>query len=221
MYPWDESDASTSARIDDNLEQLLIQLPQEALLEDIEDPLELARAWHRSTLEGVALEEPDVAGGFRGEGSPTSRLRTYEVVVGRGVIGANLACVPHTEVSNELMRFARQLTAKLKRLEDRIPLRGDIGVTSHGETATLKCAAWIHGEWIRIHPFADGNGRTARIWCNWILLRFGQPPLVGLRPRPEGRPHGGQTLYDAAAIQSMAGSHFLMEVYLREELDAF
>jgi len=221
VYPWDESDASTSARIDDNLDRLLIQLPQEALLENIEDPLDLVRAWHRSTLEGVALEDPEVAGGFRGEGGPTSRLHTCEVVVGQGVIGANLACVPHAEVFNELARFARQLKTRLKKLEERIPLRLEVGITMHGEASTLKCAAWAHGEWIRIHPFADGNGRTARIWCNWILLRFGQPPLVGLRPRPEGRPHGGASLYDAAAIQSMAGSHFLMEMYLREELDAF
>jgi fido (protein-threonine AMPylation protein) len=221
VYPWDESDASTSAQIDDNLERLLIQLPQEALEENVEDPLDLARMWHRRTLEGISLEEPDVAGGFRGEGGPTSQLRTCEVVVGHGVIGANLAGVPYADVANELARFVRQLKARLARLEQRIPLRADVGLTMHGEAATLKCAAWAHGEWIRIHPFADGNGRSARIWCNWILLRFGQPPLVGLRPRPEGRRHGSGTLYDAAAIQSMAGSHFLMEVYLREELDAF
>jgi len=39
---------------------------------------------------------------------------------------------------------------------------------------------------VRIHPFANGNGRTARLWANSLAMRFGLPPFVGLRPRPEG-----------------------------------
>ncbi len=39
-------------------------------------------------------------------------------------------------------------------------------------------ASKFHYEFIRIHPFDDGNGRTARILMNFILLRFGYPPVV-------------------------------------------
>ncbi|MFP5345434.1 MAG: Fic family protein [Actinomycetes bacterium] len=42
----------------------------------------------------------------------------------------------------------------------------------------------MHGEWVRIHPFADGTGRTARIWVTWLLLRYGLPTFVTLEPRP-------------------------------------
>ncbi|MFP5232432.1 MAG: Fic family protein [Acidobacteriota bacterium] len=42
----------------------------------------------------------------------------------------------------------------------------------------------VHAEWIRIHPFANGNGRTARLWANLVAMRYGLPPSIRLRPRP-------------------------------------
>ncbi|MFZ1695087.1 MAG: Fic family protein, partial [Flavobacteriales bacterium] len=36
----------------------------------------------------------------------------------------------------------------------------------------------FHREFVSIHPFNDGNGRTARIFSNVILLRLGYPPLI-------------------------------------------
>ncbi|WP_081663220.1 Fic family protein [Flavobacterium subsaxonicum] len=39
-------------------------------------------------------------------------------------------------------------------------------------------AAEFHYKFIRIHPFDDGNGRTARILMNFILMKFGYPPVI-------------------------------------------
>ncbi len=39
-------------------------------------------------------------------------------------------------------------------------------------------AAEFHYKFIRIHPFDDGNGRTARILMNFILMEFGYPPVI-------------------------------------------
>ncbi|WP_310555355.1 Fic family protein [Flavobacterium sp.] len=39
-------------------------------------------------------------------------------------------------------------------------------------------AAEFHYKFIRIHPFDDGNGRTARIIMNFILMKFGYPPVI-------------------------------------------
>ena len=39
-------------------------------------------------------------------------------------------------------------------------------------------AAEFHYNFIRIHPFDDGNGRTARLIMNFILMRFGYPPVI-------------------------------------------
>ncbi len=36
----------------------------------------------------------------------------------------------------------------------------------------------FHLKYIRIHPFYDGNGRTARIFMNLILIAFGYPPVI-------------------------------------------
>lgn len=36
----------------------------------------------------------------------------------------------------------------------------------------------FHREYVTIHPFHDGNGRTARIFSNLLLMRFGFPPVV-------------------------------------------
>lgn len=39
-------------------------------------------------------------------------------------------------------------------------------------------AFWFHLEYVSIHPFYDGNGRTARIFSNLILIACGYPPLI-------------------------------------------
>lgn len=39
-------------------------------------------------------------------------------------------------------------------------------------------AALAHHEFVRIHPFDDGNGRGARLLMNLILMRTGLPPAV-------------------------------------------
>ena len=39
-------------------------------------------------------------------------------------------------------------------------------------------AAEFHYKFIRIHPFDDGNGRTVRILMNFILMKFGLPPVI-------------------------------------------
>lgn len=36
----------------------------------------------------------------------------------------------------------------------------------------------FHRDYVTIHPFHDGNGRTARIFSNLLLMRFGYPPVV-------------------------------------------
>jgi len=39
-------------------------------------------------------------------------------------------------------------------------------------------ACYLHGEFVKIHPFVDGNGRTARLLLNFELIQSGYPPVV-------------------------------------------
>ncbi|TVQ47867.1 MAG: Fic family protein [Saprospirales bacterium] len=42
-------------------------------------------------------------------------------------------------------------------------------------------AAWFHHRLVHIHPFFDGNGRTARLAMNLILMKKGFPPAIILK----------------------------------------
>lgn len=39
-------------------------------------------------------------------------------------------------------------------------------------------ATLLHGEFVKIHPFIDGNGRTARLLLNFELMRCGYTPVI-------------------------------------------
>jgi len=41
----------------------------------------------------------------------------------------------------------------------------------------IELAAWTHDEFVRIHPFADGNGRAARLIMNYQLMSGGWLPV--------------------------------------------
>ncbi|KXG08349.1 Adenosine monophosphate-protein transferase and cysteine protease IbpA [Anoxybacillus sp. P3H1B] len=47
-------------------------------------------------------------------------------------------------------------------------------------------AAKLHFRLVYIHPFADGNGRTARLMMNFILMHHGYPPAI-IKASPEHR----------------------------------
>ena len=38
---------------------------------------------------------------------------------------------------------------------------------------SIELASYVHAEFVRIHPFQDGNGRTARLLLNFMLMKAG------------------------------------------------
>ena len=64
-----------------------------------------------------------------------------------------------------------------------------------------------------IHPFSDGNGRTARLLMNLMLIRGGYPPVA---VRPEDR----KTYLDTLERASLAGDLVPFQRFMHERLDA-
>lgn len=64
-----------------------------------------------------------------------------------------------------------------------------------------------------IHPFSDGNGRTARLLMNLLLIRGGYPPLA---VRPEDR----KAYLDALENASTVGDLKPFQAFMHERLDA-
>jgi hypothetical protein len=149
------------------------------------------RAWHVDMMAGLETGDGVAPGVFRGEAG----LEGYEVEVA-GVRG-----VAAGAVAAQLLQFDATLYAMLDELDTRItPRPGARPMPLDGDTlmAVLILCAWAHGEWVRIHPLPNGNGRCARLLVNTITLRCGLPALLVLRPRPGDE-------YAAVAQRAMHG----------------
>ena len=57
-------------------------------------------------------------------------------------------------------------------------LMGDLGQWLAKAPPTPETAFTAHEGLVTIHPFSDGNGRTARLLMNLVLLKGGYPPVV-------------------------------------------
>lgn len=45
------------------------------------------------------------------------------------------------------------------------------------DISSIELAAWTHAEFVKIHPFVDGNGRTSRLLMNYQLMANGYLPI--------------------------------------------
>jgi hypothetical protein len=160
---------------------------------------DLALNWHRKMLEGIAIPDDAYRGAFRGSDHPA--LRDYEVTI------AGLPATRACDISGEIQNLVSELRNRVMALDDLDAQGNPDELTSSFVEAALDTAAWLHGEWIRIHPFVNGNGRTARMWVLWLCSRYGLPQLLALRPRPDA-------IYSPASFLSMSGEHSLFYQYL-------
>ena len=85
--------------------------------------------------------------------------------------------------------------------------------TSEPKTSEPKTSFDAHFRLVAIHPFADGNGRTARLVMNVLLLRGGYPPVA---VRPEDR----KTYLDTLEHASMREGLTPFQTFMHQRLDA-
>lgn len=203
---WNDDPPGSSLRIEANLRLILANILAGAPGRT-PPTLGMAQAWHRQTYASIAIPVPYYAGEVRDTDPAFPELIGYEVMVG-SALG-----VPSADVPAALVAFEAGMQAVMRQLDPRLPI-GRRPATTVDLRAVLLAAAIGHGEWIRIHPFANGNGRIARLWANWVAVRYGLPVFVSLRPRPAG------LLYAGAAAASMRGDHDPMATVLHDMLRA-
>jgi Uncharacterized conserved protein len=85
-------------------------------------------------------------------------------------------------------------------------------------TDAIEKAAWIHAEFVKIHPFQDGNGRTARLMMNHHLMQNGFPPTSIKR---KNRQEYFTALEDYALHDTIAPFAALLRANMERELDEF
>jgi Fic family protein len=181
MADWD----ADSPELRDNLTRLLRRIRQDARRRE-SPTVEGARRWHAETVQNLQVPDPKFVGAFRGEAG----LENIQVrIAGRYGVAA-------PEVAPELAHFEQVLQRAIRRLDELIPL--DTELDANQLAAIIEVCAWAHAEWVRIHPFANGNGRTARLWVNSLASRYGLPPFLRWRPRPAGN-------YSIASERAMLG----------------
>lgn len=191
--PWRDDNADDRPRIRENALKVLRDARASAKRRKL-PTVAMAQQWHRDFFVGCDIPVPYYAGEIRDTDDAFPELIDYEVRVG-----------PHhsvraRDVPKHLRRFEAQALAATNLLDDRIT-PGDAPEDQGILGSVVTFAAQVHGEWVRIHPFANGNGRTARVWANWSLMRYGLPAALTLKPRPAG------SAYAQAGYASMTGDH--------------
>jgi len=135
--------------------------------------LNLVREWHREMHTGCChVPVAAYVGNFRGTTHPY--LEAYENQFGP-FISFQAADVPTAVLKVE---------AEIKNLLDRFDLLmgNEAAATPSRLNNVIDAVVGPYVDWIRIHPFADGNGRTARLMVNWLFARYWQPLVFPGRP---------------------------------------
>jgi Fic family protein len=76
--------------------------------------------------------------------------------------------ISYSEIYSTVIRFTErvhEMMSTISKSSDRVPL-------------VVRLAIFCHFSIVEIHPFSDGNGRTARLIMNYILLKYDLPLLV-------------------------------------------
>ena len=190
---WDDRETTPAdiARGTANRQRVLKDLIRHALSDEPLDALLVAQ-WHKDCHSGLSYvaDHPTWLGAYRGSDDPDLENMGVRVGTHEGVS-------PH-DVQEELVTFFAELEKRMSGLAASIAVDQD--KSREGVRRIAGVAGWAHGEWVRIHPFANCNGRTARLIANWVLARFRLLPVLGIRPRPD-HPYG------PAAAASMQGDH--------------
>lgn len=123
---------------------------REAILfvEDLIVNKEPLSEWNIKNIHALILKEIDNIN--------AGKYRSENVVIS----GAKHIPPKHYEIGNLMQKFMAEYQNEWKAFHPVV-------------RATL-----VHGEFVKIHPFVDGNGRTSRLLLNFELMKNGYPPII-------------------------------------------
>lgn len=132
------------------VEHLEVINHREAILfiEELISNIEPLSEWNIKNIHALILKEID--------NNNSGKYRTENVVIS----GAKHIPPKHYEIGDLMQRLIAEYQSEWKEYHPVI-------------RATL-----LHGEFVKIHPFIDGNGRTSRLLLNFELMKNGYPPVI-------------------------------------------
>lgn len=104
--------------------------------------------WNIKTIHALILKEID--------NNNAGKYRTENVVIS----GAKHIPPKHYEIGDLMQKLIAEYQSEWEEFHPVV-------------RATL-----LHGEFVKIHPFIDGNGRTSRLLLNFELMKNGYPPII-------------------------------------------
>ena len=180
----------------------LLKILQQSLLasaaaEIIDD--QHPREWHLALFSRF-VPRPYYAGNYR---QPAAIFECLQVDVEvDGVAGTHWRDVPEA-VQDLFVRVAANIVAAEIEWEDLPPTKRVLRVGW--------LVAELVGQFIRIHPFLNGNGRVSRLIWRWILFRFGVSPQCTIFPRPSAP-------YSGLMAAAMRGNHLPLALAVIDHL---
>ncbi len=82
------------------------------------------------------------------------------------IAGAKHECPYPEELPDKLRSFYNDLDKKMA-----------VCGLPESDLDAFRLACWAHAEFVAIHPFLDGNGRTSRMIMNYLLIEYGYVPV--------------------------------------------
>ena len=105
-------------------------------------------------------------------------------------------------------------------MKDWLTILNSVLSISLNESDALTAYADLHQAFVRIHPYADGNGRMARLVANLPVLKSGFPPVLIDRTRRRDYLQW-LSAYDLQVGPAKVGSAILPESDLRDSFQQF
>ena len=123
---------------------------REAILfvEDLVSNKEPLSEWNIRNIHALILREVD--------NTNAGKFRTENVVIS----GAKHIPPKHYEIGDLMQKLIVEYQNEWK------------------EHHPIVRATLLHGEFVKIHPFIDGNGRTSRLLLNFELMKSGYTPII-------------------------------------------